>query len=105
MGGILDSHTSDTLYKYFSQFGTVVESIVVYDKDSKKHRGFGFVTFDNPHVVATCLSIPHNILGNHIDVKTAIVRNNTNQSKISEDPNTLRVFVGGIAEYVTPGLI
>ncbi|KAF8430324.1 hypothetical protein EV426DRAFT_13802 [Tirmania nivea] len=31
----------------FAEFGTVVEAIVVKDRDTGRSRGFGFVTFSN----------------------------------------------------------
>jgi RNA recognition motif-containing protein len=39
--------TSDQLGQLFSQAGTVVESIVITDRDSDRSKGFGFVTFSN----------------------------------------------------------
>lgn len=36
------------LTRHFSQVGTVEEAIIVKDKETKRSRGFGFVTFANP---------------------------------------------------------
>ncbi|KAJ5545140.1 RNA-binding domain-containing protein [Penicillium sp. DV-2018c] len=44
--GNLSSQTSDeSLYQAFSEFGPVVEAIVVRDRETGSPRGFGFVTF------------------------------------------------------------
>ena len=41
----------DFLQAYFEQFSKVKESMLAYDKVTNRHRGFGFVTFDNEDVV------------------------------------------------------
>ncbi|MCL4361236.1 RNA-binding protein [Candidatus Dependentiae bacterium] len=35
----------NSLSKHFSQAGTVEEAVIVKDKETKRSRGFGFVTF------------------------------------------------------------
>lgn len=44
-----------TLHQLFSDFGKVVEAKIVYDKDSGRSRGFGFVTFENASEVNTAM--------------------------------------------------
>jgi RNA recognition motif-containing protein len=38
----------NSLSQHFSQVGEVKEAIVVKDRETKRSRGFGFVTFVNP---------------------------------------------------------
>lgn len=45
-GGLPHSATTDILRKYFSQFGNITDAVVMYDAESSRPRGFGFVTFD-----------------------------------------------------------
>jgi heterogeneous nuclear ribonucleoprotein A1/A3 len=47
IGGLRDNITEDDLKKYFGAYGTVVETVIMKDKESSKSRGFGFVTFDD----------------------------------------------------------
>lgn len=39
--------TGDQLKELFSQAGTVVEAVVITDRNSGKSKGFGFVTMGN----------------------------------------------------------
>ena len=41
------------LHQLFSDFGKVVDAKVVYDRESGKSRGFGFVTLENANDVST----------------------------------------------------
>ncbi|KIM91983.1 hypothetical protein PILCRDRAFT_57099, partial [Piloderma croceum F 1598] len=40
--------TDDTLREAFGQFGQVLDSIVMRDRETGRSRGFGFVTYGNP---------------------------------------------------------
>lgn len=44
VGGLSRNTTSEDLREAFSQFGPVLEAIVVTDRDTGDSRGFGFVT-------------------------------------------------------------
>lgn len=41
--------TNLKLYELFVKFGDVVSTRIMVDKDTGRSRGFGFVSFDNPH--------------------------------------------------------
>ncbi|KAJ4253766.1 Cinnamyl-alcohol dehydrogenase Flavonol reductase/cinnamoyl-CoA reductase [Fusarium torreyae] len=47
VGNLSWNTTDDTLRDTFSQFGQVVDSIIMRDRDTGRARGFGFVTFSN----------------------------------------------------------
>lgn len=40
--------TDEEFLEFFSQFGTVVDAIVMFDRDTRRSRGFGFVTYEDP---------------------------------------------------------
>jgi RNA recognition motif-containing protein len=45
IGNLPYSVNSDELRKVFSEFGEVVDAVVISDKYSGRSKGFGFVTF------------------------------------------------------------
>ena len=47
IGGIKDDTEEEHLREYFSEFGTVESVDVITDKETRKKRGFAFVSFDD----------------------------------------------------------
>ncbi|ESK92957.1 glycine-rich rna binding protein [Moniliophthora roreri MCA 2997] len=47
VGNLSWNTTDDTLRQAFSDYGQVIDSIVMRDRDTGRSRGFGFVTFSN----------------------------------------------------------
>ncbi|KAH8119170.1 hypothetical protein DFH11DRAFT_427073 [Phellopilus nigrolimitatus] len=47
VGNLSWNTTDDTLRKAFSDYGQVLDAIVMRDRDTGRSRGFGFVTFSN----------------------------------------------------------
>ena len=48
--------TDETLRQAFSEFGQVLDSIVMRDRDTGRSRGFGFVTFSNANEAESAIS-------------------------------------------------
>eukprot|EP01114_Cavostelium_apophysatum_P009813 TRINITY_DN23097_c0_g1_i2.p1 TRINITY_DN23097_c0_g1~~TRINITY_DN23097_c0_g1_i2.p1 ORF type:complete len:177 (-),score=27.40 TRINITY_DN23097_c0_g1_i2:91-621(-) len=48
VGGISWKADEQSLTKFFSTFGKVNECKIVMDKNTKKSKGYGFVTFEDP---------------------------------------------------------
>lgn len=73
VGGLRRDITEDQLSKYFSQYGSVTECVLMKDKATGGSRGFGFVTFDDTDTVdKVIVARPHSILDSKADVKKAI---------------------------------
>ena len=52
--GQLDFHTDErTLRSYFEQHGEVESVKIIYDHETRRSRGFAFVTFEDPSVAAS----------------------------------------------------
>jgi len=45
IGGLLYATTAEGLKDHFSQYGTVIEAVVIYDRNHGRSKGYGFVTF------------------------------------------------------------
>jgi hypothetical protein len=42
--------TNEEFRIFFEQFGQVIDSLVMFDRDTHRSRGFGFVTFEDPEI-------------------------------------------------------
>lgn len=75
IGGLTYSTTDDMLKEFYSQWGEIVDCIVMKDPASKRSRGFGFVTYAEASSVDDAMSNrPHVIDGKAVEPKRAIPR-------------------------------
>lgn len=51
---------------HFSQFGMIIDSNLMMDRETGLHRGFGFVTFDDAGATQTALSQDHYLDGQQV---------------------------------------
>ncbi|KAB1259093.1 DAZ-associated protein 1 [Camelus dromedarius] len=86
VGGLDWSTTqAETLRSYFSQYGEVVDCVIMKDKTTNQSRGFGFVKFKDPNCVGTVLaSRPHTLDGRN------------QKGPRSDNSKSNKIFVGGI---------
>jgi len=49
--------TDPEFRNFFSQFGELQESVVMFDRETRRSRGFGFVTYVNPDISKSLLQI------------------------------------------------
>uniref|UniRef100_A0A4W5PMA1 DAZ-associated protein 1 n=1 Tax=Hucho hucho TaxID=62062 RepID=A0A4W5PMA1_9TELE len=106
VGGLDWSTTQETLRNYFSQYGEVVDCVIMKDKTTNQSRGFGFVKFKDPNCVRTVLETkPHNLDGRNIDPKPCTPRGMQPEKVPTKDGwkgskadsnKSKKIFVGGI---------
>jgi len=72
VGGVSQDTSADEVKAYFSQFGRVEEAVMLMDQQTKRHRGFGFVTFESEEVVDRICEIHyHTIKNKKVECKKA----------------------------------
>lgn len=70
VGGISQNTQNSDIRKYFSKFGPIKESRILYDGKSGKSRGFAFVLYQKPESVDQVFSgIEHKLKSKVIEIK------------------------------------
>ncbi|CAM8995679.1 unnamed protein product [Rhodiola kirilowii] len=73
VGGLASSVTESDFKAYFEQFGTITDAVVMYDHNTQRPRGFGFITFDSEEAVDEVLTKTfHELSGKMVEVKRAV---------------------------------
>jgi RNA recognition motif-containing protein len=72
VGGLPPNLIENELKEYFEQFGEVSQCLLMFDKNTKKSRGFGFVIYQNENVADLVMNLSlqqkHVIQGKNVNI-------------------------------------
>ena len=90
VGGLASTVTDADFKRYFDQFGTITDVVVMYDHSTQRPRGFGFITYDSEEAVERALvKTFHDLNGKMVEVKRAVPK------ELSPGPNRSMLGIGG----------
>uniref|UniRef100_A0A671N1J3 Heterogeneous nuclear ribonucleoprotein A1a n=1 Tax=Sinocyclocheilus anshuiensis TaxID=1608454 RepID=A0A671N1J3_9TELE len=93
IGGLSFETTDESLRAHFEQWGTLTDCVVMRDPNTKRSRGFGFVTYSSVNEVDAAMDArPHKVDGRAVEPKRAVSR------EVGAHSTVKKMFVGGIKE-------
>ncbi|CAD7686121.1 unnamed protein product [Nyctereutes procyonoides] len=97
IGGLSFETTDDSLREHFEKWGTLTDCVVMRDPQTKRSRGFGFVTYSCVEEVdAAMCARPHKVDGRAEEPKRAVSREDSVEP--GAHLTVKKIFVGGIKE-------
>jgi len=97
VGGISVKTTEETFRDHFSQYGELVDSVVMSDPQTKKSRGFGFLEYATVEQVDACQAArPHVLDGKEVETKRAIPRDRFANADAGQ--SVKKIFAGGLRD-------
>ncbi|CAM9403026.1 unnamed protein product [Choristocarpus tenellus] len=89
VGGLHYETRDASLRAYFEQFGRVAMAEVMFNRETHKSRGFGFVVFENEESANAVLqSTHHTVNGKVVEVKRAVPRSQASTGGGSSGPSS-----------------
>uniref|UniRef100_A0A096P486 Heterogeneous nuclear ribonucleoprotein A3 n=1 Tax=Papio anubis TaxID=9555 RepID=A0A096P486_PAPAN len=97
IGGLSFETTDDSLREHFEKWGTLTDCVVMTDSQTKRSRGFGFVTYSCvKEVDAAMCARPHKVDGRVVEPKRAVSREDS--VKPGAHLTVKNIFVGDYFE-------
>lgn len=99
IGGLSFETTDDGLRQHFEQFGEIKDCVVIKDTETKRPKGFGFVTYATREGATNAQkNRPHKLDNRQVDTKRAMPKDRA--ELLSGNP-VQKMFVGGLSEDTT----
>ncbi|XP_076437514.1 heterogeneous nuclear ribonucleoprotein A1-like 3 [Babylonia areolata] len=101
IGGLSYETDEKSLRSHFEQYGEIVDCIVMKDAQTKRSRGFGFITYKKAEQLDEAQKgRPHKLDGREVETKRAMPRDDpSNQQSVK------KMFVGGLKDDTTDEMI
>ena len=84
VGNIKFTTSKDTLIETFSQYGEVLNVSIPIYHDTKRPKGFAFITFATPQAAQSALSFKDSIDGRAVVINTATPERKTRTKAVEE---------------------
>jgi RNA-binding protein Musashi len=113
VGGLPSNVTEAEFKRYFEQFGVITDVVVMYDHNTQRPRGFGFITYDSEDEVDKALHKKfHELNGKMVEVKRAVPKEQS-PSPVVRSPaggqnygmNRVQSFLNGFNQGYNPNPI
>ncbi|XP_068621994.1 heterogeneous nuclear ribonucleoprotein A1, A2/B1 homolog [Battus philenor] len=99
IGGLDYRTTDNSLKEFYEQWGEIVDVVVMKDPQTKRSRGFGFITYSRAHMVDDAQNNrPHKIDGRVVEPKRAVPREEIKRPDASA--TVKKLFVGNIKHNI-----
>ncbi|XP_013773674.1 heterogeneous nuclear ribonucleoprotein 87F-like isoform X2 [Limulus polyphemus] len=99
IGGLDYRTTEDSLKEHFENWGEIVDCVVVRDPNTRKSRGFGFITYKKAYMVDDAQAArPHKVNGRVVEPKRAVPREDS--GKPEAQATVKKLFIGGLKDDV-----
>ena len=103
VGGLAPSVSEQDFRAYFERFGPVVDAVVMFDRNTLRSRGFGFVTFADLDAARQVIATSHELQGKFVEVKSAEPKEVMNQQQQHHHHVGQQQYGGGPGHHRGPG--
>lgn len=94
--GLSSDTTSETIRNLFSSYGELEEAIVIFDKNTGKSKGFGFITFKHVDGAIIALKEPSKKIDGRMTVTQLASAGLANSGGSSSDVSLRKIYVGNV---------
>jgi len=104
IGGLSYETDEASLRSHFEQWGEIVDCVVMRDPNTKRSRGFGFITYkDADSIDQAQANRTHKVDNREVDTKRAMPREESGRAESQQ--SVKKMFVGGVKDDTTEDML